>query len=202
MKIFLVGATGRTGKWILKAALERGIQVTSLVREPTDRLDIVDSQLTVIPGDLLETQNLASLLAGHDAIISVLSSAMVDVATTRIISAAESAGVSRFIGLAGGGILQLDEFRLRRERAGYPEVFVQSSARHLRAWKALDTSSLEWTLFCTPDLRDASATGNAKIKIDYMPEGGKSIARGDVAEIMLGELKDNKFVRLRVGLTT
>lgn len=202
MKLFLVGSTGRTGKWILKAALDRGHQVTALVREPIDRIEISHANLTVVSGDLTNFANLASTLSGHDAIISALSSNTVDVGTQKIIAAAEMTGVSRFMGIAGGGILQLDEKHLRRDRPGYPEVFRQSSARHLQAWKALEASTLNWTLLCTPDLLDAPATGQAKFREEYMPAGRNSVAAGDVAEFFMTELETERFPRKRVGFTT
>ncbi len=201
MKLFLVGATGRTGKWILKTALARGHQVTALVREPVERLDISDAGLEVISGDLETFEKLADAVSGHDAIISALSTKAVDSGTMKLIAAAESAGVKRFVGIAGGGILQLDETRLRRDRPGYPEVFRKSSERHMAAWKALDTSSLEWTLICTPDLLDAPPTGKAKAREEYMPEGGNSVAAGDVADFVLHQIEHGKFLRKRIGFT-
>lgn len=201
MKIFLVGATGRTGKWILKAALARGHQVTALVREPVDRLGITHPGLQAVPGDLFKVANLPGTLSGHDAIISALSSSVVEAGTRHLVDAAETASVSRFLGIAGGGILQLDENTLRRDRPGYPEVFRRSSERHLQAWKALEASPLTWTLICTPDLLDAPPTGKAKFRADYMPAGGNSIAAGDVADFLLDELEAGHFLRKRVGMT-
>jgi uncharacterized protein len=201
MKLFLVGATGRTGKWILKAALAGGHQVTALVRDPTDRLGISHPSLSVVSGDLFTVQNLVGTLSGHDAVISALNSGAVETGTQKLIAAAETAGVKRFFGFAGGGILQLDENRLRRDRPGYPEIFLKSSARHLQAWKALEASSLNWTLICTPDIANTAATGQAKFRADYMPTGGNSVAAGDIAEFLLTELDAGLFSRKRVGFT-
>lgn len=200
MKIFLVGATGRTGKWILRAALARGHQVTALVREPTGRLT-TSPNLRVVAGDLLATEDLAHVLAGHDAILSALSSRAVEDGTRKIVAEAKKAGVTRFLGLAGGGILQLDEERLRRDRPGYPEIFIRSSARHLEAWRMLEASPLAWTLVCTPDLIDAAATGLATARADFMPAGSNSVPTGDVAEFFLDELEAERFLRKRVGFT-
>lgn len=200
MRVFLVGATGRTGKWILRAALARGFEVTALVRGASDRL-ASHPALRVISGDLFEREDLAAVLAGHEAVLSALSSDVVEAGTLRLIKAAESAGVRRFLGVAGGGILQLDETRLRRERPGYPARFLKSSEGHLRAWRALEESSLLWTLVCTPDLIDAPASGLAKHLEDYMPEGGRSVPCGDVAELMMQELEAARFPRKRVGFT-
>jgi len=131
MKIFLVGATGRTGQWILKTALERKFEVTALVRGTASRRLISHSSLSVIFADLFAVEDLTGMLAGHDALLSALSSDVVAAGTRSLVSAAESAGVRRFLGVAGGGILQLDETHLRRERPGYPALFLKSSEGHL-----------------------------------------------------------------------
>lgn len=201
MKIFLVGATGRTGRWILKAALAHGFEVTALVRKTASRELTNHPSLHVIDGDLFAIQDLSGILAGHEAVLSALSSDVVEAGTRSLIAAAEQANVRRFLGIAGGGILQLDETHLRREKPGYPAVFLKSSEGHLASWRALEKSSLLWTLICTPDLVDAPATGLAKYREDYMPEGGRSVPCGDVAEFMMGELKVARFSRRRVGFT-
>jgi putative NADH-flavin reductase len=201
MRVFLVGATGRTGKWILKAALARGHQVTALVRGLGDRIGISHPLLKVIQGDLFEMDHLAQALAGHDAVLSALNSSSVEAGTEKLVAAAESAGVTRFLGVAGGGILQLDQDRLRRDRPGYPQMFLKTSEGHLNAWKRLEASSLSWTLVCTPDLADAPACGRAKSREEYMPEGGNVIPCGDVAEFLINELEAPRFVRKRVGMT-
>lgn len=200
MNLFLLGATGRTGKWILEAALARGHRVTALVREPVSRLR-PNAGLRVLGGDVLTLDDLDERLAGHDAVLSALGSRVVDAATHRLVAAMEAAKVTRFLGVAGGGILQLDARSLRRDRPGYPELFRQSSARHLETWTALEASALAWTLVCTPDLLDAPATGQAKSELDYMPDGGRSVPRGDVAEFMMTELERSLYVRKRVGFT-
>lgn len=201
MKVFLVGATGRTGQWILKAALAHGFEVTALVRNAKGRELPSHPSLRVINGDLFAIEDLAGVLEGHEAVLSALSSDVVEAGTKKLIAAAERAGVRRFLGVAGGGILQLDETHLRRERPGYPALFLKSSEGHLAAWQALEKSSLLWTLVCTPDLVNAPATGLAKHREDYMPEGGRSVPCGDVAEFMMAELEASRFSCKRIGFT-
>ncbi len=198
MKIFLVGATGRTGKWILKAALEGGHTVTALVREPIERVDLLP-RLSIVAGDLFEVENLSDVLHGQDAIVSALNSKTVAHGTERLVLAAEAAKINRFIGIAGGGILQLDDKLLRRDRPDYPSMFLESSAQHLYAWRILQQSSLMWTLFCTPDLKNSEATGNADLRVDYMPQGKNSVACGDVASYLMRELEQREFINKRVG---
>jgi putative NADH-flavin reductase len=57
MWIVLLGATGFVGSALLVEALHRGHKVTAIVRYPKT-------------GDVYDTDSLASLIAGHDALIS------------------------------------------------------------------------------------------------------------------------------------
>ena len=67
MRIVLLGATGFVGSALLVEALHRGHKVTAIVRhaEKPKR-----DGLTATAGDVYDTDSLASLIAGHDALIS------------------------------------------------------------------------------------------------------------------------------------
>lgn len=201
MKIFLVGATGKSGAWILKAALNRGHSVTALVREPLHRIQLSHPSLSIVAGDLNTIEKLDQIVSGHEIIISALNSESVESGTTKIIRAGESVHVLRFIGIAGGGILQLTENSLRRERPNYPAIFLKSSEGHLKAWKSLEKSKMQWTLLCTPDLKNAPANGSAHAREDYMPEGSNAVHLGDVANYILKIAEENIHIRKRVGFT-
>lgn len=68
--ILLIGATGRTGKAVLKNALQRGINVHALARTP----DVLPAQdgLTVFEGSPLVESDVAKAMQGVDAVVTVL----------------------------------------------------------------------------------------------------------------------------------
>jgi hypothetical protein len=68
MRIVLLGATAFVGSALLVEALHRGHKVTAIVRHP-EKLEKRDG-LTATAGDVYDTDSLASLIAGHDALIS------------------------------------------------------------------------------------------------------------------------------------
>lgn len=70
MNILLLGATGRTGKYVLDQALEQGYHVSCLVRNQ-ERL-IPQKNLSIFEGDPRNTIELQSAMQGCQAIISVL----------------------------------------------------------------------------------------------------------------------------------
>ena len=72
MKILLIGATGNIGQRILKEALNREYEITAAQRHP-ENLRAQHQRLTIVKGDLLDKNELPSLLDGHDLIISAIS---------------------------------------------------------------------------------------------------------------------------------
>ncbi|MFC5338848.1 NAD(P)-dependent oxidoreductase [Leucobacter denitrificans] len=71
MRIAVLGATGATGREIVKQALFQGHEVTALVRRP-EALDVTHERLSVVVGDATEEKVIANLVPGHDAVIASL----------------------------------------------------------------------------------------------------------------------------------
>ena len=112
MKIALIGATGYVGSQLLNEALDRQHEVTAIVRR-TERLPVRPG-LTAKQGDIMDTDTLAGLLAGHDAVIAAYNpdrtmpgdvyERMVAGAGS-IIKATKKSGVKRLLAVGGAGSL-------------------------------------------------------------------------------------------------
>ena len=74
MKIFLLGATGNTGRRILRLALQQAHEVTAFVRDETKLLSLVDRpippNLHVSIGGISKSADIARVMAGHDVAIN------------------------------------------------------------------------------------------------------------------------------------
>jgi uncharacterized protein len=68
MKIALIGATGFVGSAILQEGLQRGHEVTAIVRHP-EKLQ-PHANLHPQKGDVYNEDEVVRLVAGHDAVIS------------------------------------------------------------------------------------------------------------------------------------
>ena len=68
MKIALIGATGFVGSAILKEALDRGHEVTAIVRHPQKVQPY--QKLRPVKGDVYNVEDVARLIRGHEAVIS------------------------------------------------------------------------------------------------------------------------------------
>src|SRR5579859_6249955 len=71
MKLFVIGATGRTGREIVEQALSRGHAVTAFVRSPGS-MTLQNANLAICPGDVLDEAQLFRAMEGHDAVLSAL----------------------------------------------------------------------------------------------------------------------------------
>jgi len=71
MKIFVIGATGRTGREVVEQALARGHDVTAFVRSP-EAIGLTNEKLTVIKGEATEKDQLVKAMQNHDAVVSTL----------------------------------------------------------------------------------------------------------------------------------
>src|SRR5215469_8598682 len=74
VKIFLLGATGNSGRSILRLALRRAHEVTAFVRDETKLLSLVDKpippNLHVSIGDISRSKDIARVMVGHDVAIN------------------------------------------------------------------------------------------------------------------------------------
>ena len=68
MKIAIIGANGKIGSRIVEESLNRGHSVTGISRNPEN--GIKNDRIKWVKADALNTNALAEILKGHDAIVS------------------------------------------------------------------------------------------------------------------------------------
>ncbi len=71
MKLFLIGATGRTGREIVQQALQRGHHLTAFVRSP-ENIALKNERLVVLKGNAMDENQLFDAMQSHDAVLSTL----------------------------------------------------------------------------------------------------------------------------------
>lgn len=71
MRIFLLGATGRTGKYVMNFSLLMGHQVTALVRNPA-RIDRIQPDLRVLTGSTESIEDIREGMRNCDAVVVTL----------------------------------------------------------------------------------------------------------------------------------
>ena len=73
MKVCIVGASGKLGKYMVQHALDRGYEMVGVCRERSVRkLDEFKGRITVIPGATNDREVIQKAVAGRDGVLTVL----------------------------------------------------------------------------------------------------------------------------------
>jgi putative NADH-flavin reductase len=202
MNLFLLGATGRTGRHVLDQALARGHGVTALVRDPS-ALQARENLRTRL-GDPRRTDDLASVLVGHDAVISCLGQRSTSDATLlreaagAALEALGRAGVRRYVVVSQGLLFP--------SRNPIIHLLRLILARHVADSAAMErlvgASDVDWTIVRPPRLLDGGDAKGYRIELDEQPKGGWSMQRADLAAYLLDEAEYRKNPRAIVGITS
>jgi putative NADH-flavin reductase len=206
MRLFVLGATGRTGVELVDLGLARGHDVTAFVRSPR-RITRADARLHVHEGDPLDASQMAAALAGHDAVLSALGPTPGEAmaATTLLQSAAAStlaamaaAHVRRFLVVSsallfpGGGL-----------GPGFFRWLIRNHLRDAGAMEAaVEASAVDWTIARPPRLV-ATRDEGYRAQDGALPDGltlRAKLSWRAVAAFLLDAVDDARYVRKVVGI--
>ena len=206
MKIALIGASGHIGSRILNEALSRGHQVTAIVRDPA-KITTTHNNLHIVAGDVLNTEELASKLKGHDIVISAFSPGfenpflLVD-ASSSIIKATKKAGVDRLIAVGGAGSLEVAPGVQLMNTSHFPAAWKNIAQAHADALKVyLTETDLKWTNFSPAALIEpGTRTGKFRLGENQLvadEQGNSKISMEDYAIAILDEAENRKYIKKR-----
>ncbi len=72
MTVFLTGATGFVGSYVLRALREHGHRARCLVRDPSDALSVEGDEIDKVTGDVTDPSSLRGVMDGCDAAIHLV----------------------------------------------------------------------------------------------------------------------------------
>ncbi len=212
MKIALIGASGFVGSAILKEALSRQHQVTAVMRHP-EKLTMQDERLAVVPGDVMDTDQLTALLKGNDVVICAYNAGWTNPnlyndfleGSQSIQKAVKSAGIKRLIVIGGAGSLYAAPEKQVVDLPGFPEAW-KPGALAARDYLNLlkNEKELDWT-FVSPAVEMNPANpgkreGRYRTGLDnpVQDEQGRSyISVADLAVAVLDEAEQPKHIGQR-----
>jgi putative NADH-flavin reductase len=192
MKIAIIGATGLVGTEVLSESLARGHEVTAIVRNP-DNLP-THPKLRAVKGDVTRPAELASLVAGHDVVISAFNPGKDEsgMGAGSIIDAAKRSGVKRLLVVGGAGSLEIAPGKRLVDQPDFPAQWKGGALRTAAFLdQLLGEADLDWA-FVSPAamLVPGERTGKYRVGGDqFMTDGnGESrISLQDYAVAMLDE---------------
>ncbi|CAM3828779.1 NAD(P)-dependent oxidoreductase [Mucilaginibacter galii] len=211
MKVAIIGATGFVGPKVVNEALNRGYEVTAFARQP-EKLEIENEKLTKQSVDINDTEILANLLVGHDAVISTFNAGWTNpnlyedfLKGSRSIQAAtKQAGIKRYITVGGAGSLYIHGAQLVDGPHFPAEYKPGATAARDYLTELRNENELDWT-FVSPaiNLHPGTRTANFRLGTEepvFNTEGKSEISAEDLAVALLDELEKNQFVKQRFTL--
>ncbi len=202
--IAVIGATGRTGAWIVDLALLEGVAVRALLRDASRYP--VRPGVTVIEGDSIDGAALERLVVGADAVISAVGQrGDINAPQTRrretvaaLIPVLQRVGPRRVVAIASAGVVPRADGRLAGE-VDLPPQFQRIFLDHRATYEYLAATDLDWVVLCPPNIPDGSPTGRALTAIDTVPDGASGqITTGELARIALATALTTTPTRARL----
>ena len=199
MKLFVMGATGRTGQEVVQQAIARGHYVTAFVRSP-ESITLRNERLTVLKGNAIDENSLFEAMQNHDAVISTLGPREVfrpgtllhdsALATTR---AMNRSGVKRLVVLSAAAHFP-----------GIPNRIASFVMRnHMRDSLSMEAivqaNGLDWTIARPPRLTQEDSF-TYRSREGAAPRMGFTLSRKAVAAFMLDAIEQKKHVHKIVGM--
>lgn len=206
MKVVIFGASGGTGQHLVQQALAQGHAVTAFARRPESIIAAPAPGLTVVQGDIHSPAVVAAAVAGQDAVLSALGarnlarSDVLETGVRNILAGMAAHGVHRIIVLGAAGIhpeAMKNQGALRRLALKFfTATILKEPFRSQRAQEGLlEASPAAYTIVRPPFLLNRPLTERYRVQEDGLPPGGNSIPRADVADFMLRQLTETRWVR-------
>jgi putative NADH-flavin reductase len=205
MKIAVFGAAGRIGSRIVTEALNRGHNVTAVVRKP-ETYTVIHEHLKVARGDIFESQSVEGAVFNHDAVVSAYSptqgaapSSLVELVIS-LSNGLKQAGVKRLVIVGGAGSLQTASGVQVVDTPDFPAEFKAVASAHREALKAWQKETeLDWT-FASPsaEIEPGQRTGKFRIGTTQLlvdGQGKSRISMEDFAVAILNEIENPQFIK-------
>lgn len=207
MRVLIFGASGGTGRQLVKQAILQHHYVTAFVRSPAD-FGMAAANLAVFTGNVSDPAAIGRAMKEQDAVISVLGVSRplkpdptVVQGVRDIIQVMEQRGVRRFIYQSFVGVQESRSHAGPFIRLVGARVLRHEIADHEAKEAIVKASGLDWTIVRPPKLTNGAKTGQYRSG-EAIPARGlyPRLSRADAAEFLLRQLTDTTFIRKAVSV--
>ncbi|KKX56759.1 NAD(P)-dependent oxidoreductase [Brevibacillus borstelensis] len=198
MKIGVIGATGKAGSLIAKEAIERGHEVTAIVRNASK---LTAPKMAVLEKDVFQLT--AEDLKAFDVVVNAFGAAPgsehLHVEAGRVlIEALKAAPSTRLIVVGGAGSLFIDEAKTTRvmETPDFPKEYLATAQNQGKNLEDLQQSTgIQWTFispsaFFDPQGKRTGAYQKGKDHLLVNAKGQSYVSYADFAIAVLDEIEN------------
>lgn len=216
-KVVLIGASGFVGNAILNELLERGHEVTAVVRHP-EKVKAENPRLSVVGMDVEDSARLTDACKGHDAVISAYNPGWGNPdmyedtlrVYPKILNAVKASGTGRLLIVGGAGSLFVKPGVRLVDTGTLPEAWLPSVKSMAKFYleTLVHEQDLDWVFFSPAanlgNLQPGVRTGKFRLGKDDLivdEKGDSFISVEDYAMAMVDELeqKNHHKERFTIG---
>jgi len=210
MKVAIIGATGFLGSLLVKEFASRGHEITAISRNPSQD---VPANVTTVKADIFDTEALANILKGHNAIINAYNPGWTNpniyndfiAGSNSIQEAVKQSGVKRFVTIGGAGSLFVAPGVQAVDGPDFPKEYYPGASAARDYLNILrDEKELDWAFFSPAfEMHQGITTGRTGkyrlgLENPVFDENNRSILSGeDVAVVLADEVESPKHHQLR-----
>ncbi|MCY9016770.1 NAD(P)-dependent oxidoreductase [Priestia megaterium] len=205
MKLAIIGATGKVGRLIMKEAVDRGFDVTAIVRNASK---VTETNIKVLEKDIF---NLTALeLTAFDVVISTYRAPdgeehLYVEAGRVLVEALKDTLNTKLIVVGGAGSLFVDEEKTTRlmDTPDFPDFVLPTAVNAGKQLEELQkTDSITWTYISPAGFFDPEGkrTGSYKVGKDHVilnSKGESYISYADYAIAVVDEIEKPQHVNER-----
>jgi len=198
LEVVVFGAGGRTGRLVVDEALRAGHVVTAAARGP---LDPDRRGLRTVRVDVRDADAVAAVVAGQDAVISVVGPAgrtaggLYSAAARSIVAGMAATGADRLVAVTSSGVRLDDPHHPWWYRLLARTVMREAYGDMRRMEEIVRASGVDFTFVRPARLVDEPATGTVRIADGANPPRGLRVTRADLARFVVEELTAKQWSR-------
>lgn len=199
MKIGIIGATGKSGQKLIQEAINRGLDVTAIVRDASK----LAQSVPVIEKNILEltTEDIKQF----DVVINTFAAPLTEAEQYRVMGkhliTIFNNVSTRLVVVGGAGRLFVDETSTTHlfETPDFPEFLISSSKNQYESYLELKASSIKWTYVSPAAFFDPEGerTGNYAVGNDHLifnSKGESYISYADLAVAMIDAAVNEAYI--------
>ena len=202
MKITVIGAASGIGLALTQQALERGHEVTALMRNP-GKMTLSHPKLSVVKGDVRNQDSIEAALSGQDAVCVSIgvppSRKPIDTfsqGSRNVLAALQKTPNVKFVSVTGIGAGD------SRGHGGffYDKLLLPLLLKEMyndkdREEAIIKASSADWMIVRPGMLTNGVRTGQYRVLTDMSGVTAGKISRADVADFILDQLAKPKYFK-------